>query len=134
MQFAAANNRSRAKIQWTPSRRWIVQSVMITLVTWFGGPTPSAAQNRGNSPSGPSGIYPGSANRQVTETVPVLNKPNGMAVTGTDSWQDRLRTRRVQQPIGPQSRIHKGGLLAEIAPRGVPERDSENEIFSGEKR
>ena len=30
---------------------WFVQSIVITLITWFGGPTPGAAQDAGNSAS-----------------------------------------------------------------------------------
>jgi glycerophosphoryl diester phosphodiesterase len=29
-------------------RNWVLRSVLITLITWFGGPTPAAAQDTGN--------------------------------------------------------------------------------------
>jgi glycerophosphoryl diester phosphodiesterase len=29
-------------------REWVLRSMFITLITWFGGPTPAAAQNTGN--------------------------------------------------------------------------------------
>lgn len=29
-------------------REWVLRSMLITLITWFGGPTPAAAQNPGN--------------------------------------------------------------------------------------
>lgn len=73
------------------SRKWVMQSVLVTLVTWFGGPTPGAAQNSGNLPAGPPIVYVSNAGGGITEvnaannsviaTAPFPNNANSVAVT-----------------------------------------------------
>ena len=41
MSFAA---RKSCQAKKTSTRKWVAQSVWITLLTWFAGPTPAAAQ------------------------------------------------------------------------------------------
>lgn len=72
-------------------RKTVLQSVLITLTTWFGGPTPSAAQNTGNLPPGPPIVYVSNggggiteintANNSVIATAPFPNNANGVVVT-----------------------------------------------------
>jgi hypothetical protein len=38
-------------------RKSVLQSVIITLITWFAGPTPAAAQNAGGLPFGPPIVH-----------------------------------------------------------------------------
>ena len=73
------------------SQKWLVRSVLITLITWFGGPTPGAAQNTGNAASSPPIVYVSNggggitevntANNSVIATAPFPNNANGVAVT-----------------------------------------------------
>lgn len=73
------------------SRKWVLESVLITLLTWFAGPTPSAAQNTGNLPAGPPIVYVANAGGGITEvnavnnsviaTAPFANNANSVAVT-----------------------------------------------------
>jgi len=73
------------------SRTWVLECVVITLLTWFAGPTPSAAQsNQGTSP-GPAIVYVSNggggitevnaANNSVIATAPFPNNANSVAVT-----------------------------------------------------
>jgi hypothetical protein len=38
-------------------RKSVLQSVFTTLITWFAGPTPAAAQNAGGRPFGPPIVH-----------------------------------------------------------------------------
>jgi DNA-binding beta-propeller fold protein YncE len=71
---------------------WLVQTLMITLITWFGGPTPSAAQvTSATLPSRPAIVYVSNggggitevntANNSVIATAPFPNNANGVAIT-----------------------------------------------------
>jgi len=63
----------------TPS--WLVRTLLITLITWFAGPTPGAAQNASNVTSNPPLIYvPGTAGG-ITE----INSANNVAIA-TAPW------------------------------------------------
>lgn len=64
-------------------RRAVVQSLFMTLITWFGGPTPGAGQNTGNLPPGPpivnlplTTILAGNGN----DNLPLAVFPNGQLV------------------------------------------------------
>lgn len=88
---ATTRMRSWANQRKFGSGRWVLQSVLITLVTWFGGPTPGAAQNTGNLPAGPPIVYVANAGGGITEvnaannsviaTAPFPNNANSVAVT-----------------------------------------------------
>src|SRR5260370_5230130 len=71
---------------------WLVQSLVITLITWFGGPTPSAGQATSRTlASHPAIVYVSnagggiteinSANNSVIATAPFPNNANGVAIT-----------------------------------------------------
>jgi YVTN family beta-propeller protein len=74
-------------------RKPVQQFALITLITWFGGPTPAAAQNQdtGNLPPGPPIVYVSNggggiteintANNSVIATAPFPNNANGVVVT-----------------------------------------------------
>jgi YVTN family beta-propeller protein len=72
-------------------RKAAVQSILITLITWFGGPTPAAGQNNGNLPPSPPIVYVSNAGGGITEvntannsviaTAPFANNANSVAVT-----------------------------------------------------
>jgi YVTN family beta-propeller protein len=77
--------------QGTKTRRWMAQSILITLLTWFGGPTPAAGQAGEELPPGPPIVYVSNTGGGVTEvnasnnlviaTAPFANNVNGVAVT-----------------------------------------------------
>jgi YVTN family beta-propeller protein len=70
-------------------REAVLQSVVITLITWFGGPTPAAAQSSGQA--GPAIVYVANAAGGITEinsnnnsaiaTAPFPNNGSTLAVT-----------------------------------------------------
>jgi YVTN family beta-propeller protein len=70
---------------------WVTRSVLITLITWFSGPTPLAAQNTGNVASNPALVYVSNGGGGITEvntvndsviaTAPFPNNANGVVVT-----------------------------------------------------
>jgi YVTN family beta-propeller protein len=73
------------------------QSVVITLITWFGGPTPSAAQATSNNlASRPAIVYVSNGGGGITEvnavnnsviaTAPFPNNANGVAITPDGRW------------------------------------------------
>ena len=74
-------------------RKMVVQSIVITLITWFGGPTPAAAQNQntGNGTTSRPIVYVSNggggiteintANNSVIATAPFPNNANGVVVT-----------------------------------------------------
>src|SRR5215469_8966157 len=72
-------------------RKPLLQSALVTLITWFGGPTPGAAQNTGNAATNPPIVYVGNggggiteinaANNSVIATAPFPNNANGIVVT-----------------------------------------------------
>ncbi len=49
------------------AQKWLVRSVLITLITWFGGPTPGAAQDTGNAASNPPIVYVSNGGGGITE-------------------------------------------------------------------
>jgi hypothetical protein len=49
------------------AQKWLVRSVLITLITWFGGPTPGAAQDTGNAVSNPPIVYVSNGGGGITE-------------------------------------------------------------------
>jgi YVTN family beta-propeller protein len=71
--------------------RFLVQTTMLSLLTWFWGPTPAAAQDSGNLPPGPAIVYVGNggggitevntANNSVIATAPFPNNANAVIVT-----------------------------------------------------
>jgi YVTN family beta-propeller protein len=73
------------------SKSWVLESVLISLMAWFGSPAPSAAQDNGNSPAGPPIVYVSNAGGGITEvnaadnsviaTAPFPNNANSVAVT-----------------------------------------------------
>lgn len=87
----------RTVFRWAPRHKgdrrtaWLLRSVLVTLVTWFAGPTPAAAQNTGNAPSVPPIVYVSNAaggitevntaNNSVIATAPFANNANSVAVT-----------------------------------------------------
>src|SRR5215472_6998396 len=87
--------RERARWFKTLERPWLrkplLQSALVTLITWFGGPTPGAAQNTGNAATNPPIVYVGNggggiteinaANNSVIATAPFPNNANGIVVT-----------------------------------------------------
>jgi glycerophosphoryl diester phosphodiesterase len=44
MEFTARVNSCVNQVRWPQARKWIAESILISLITWFGGPTPTAAQ------------------------------------------------------------------------------------------
>lgn len=48
-------------------RKWILRSVLITVITWFGAPTPAPAQNTGNVASNPPIVYVTNTDGGITE-------------------------------------------------------------------
>jgi YVTN family beta-propeller protein len=72
-------------------RQGAMCSVLMTLVTWFGGPTPALAQSAPGSASRPAIVYVSnggggiteinSANNSVIATAPFPNNANGVVVT-----------------------------------------------------
>jgi YVTN family beta-propeller protein len=65
----------------TTTQSWLVRTLLITLIAWFAGPMPSAAQNTANVTSNASLIYvPGTANG-ITE----INSANNV-VFATAPW------------------------------------------------
>ena len=74
-------------------RKMVMQSMVITLITWFGGPTPAAAQNQntGNGTTSPPIVYVSNGGGGITEintannsgiaTAPFPNNANGVVVT-----------------------------------------------------
>src|SRR5437016_2124647 len=71
--------------------RFLVQTTMLSLLTWFLGPTPAAAQDSGNLPPGPAIVYVSNggggitevntANNSVIATAPFPNNANAVIVT-----------------------------------------------------
>jgi len=53
MRFLESDNSRGVQEQLTPFRNWLLRSMLITLVTWFGGPTPAAAQAPSPEPGNP---------------------------------------------------------------------------------
>ncbi len=49
------------------AQNWLVRSVLITLITWFGGPTPGAAQGTGNAVSNPPIVKVSNGSGGITE-------------------------------------------------------------------
>ncbi len=72
-------------------QKWLVQFSLITLITWFGGPVPGAAQNTDNTAFHPAIVYVSNggggiteintANNSVIATAPFPNNANGVVVT-----------------------------------------------------
>src|SRR5262249_20770449 len=72
-------------------RNPVIQGMLMTLVTWFGGPTLAAAQNTGSLPPGPPIVYVSdggggiteinTANKSVIATAPFPSNANGVVVT-----------------------------------------------------
>src|SRR5690348_15170564 len=72
-------------------RKAALQSVAITLIVWFVGPTSGAAQNTGSLPASPPIVYVSNvgggitevnaANNSVIATAPFANNANGVVVT-----------------------------------------------------
>ena len=71
---------------------WLVQSLVITLITWFCGPTPSAGQATSTAVASPPAIVyvsnagggiteVNTANNSVIATAPFPNNANGVAIT-----------------------------------------------------
>ncbi|HLZ50825.1 MAG TPA: beta-propeller fold lactonase family protein [Candidatus Acidoferrum sp.] len=85
-----------------------LQSVALTLITWFGGPTSAAAQNTGNLPASPAIVYVSNAGGGITEvnaannsvigTAPFANNANGVVVT-PDGKRMYISNRDVGQVI-----------------------------------
>jgi hypothetical protein len=89
--------RPPAKASWfrglagTELRKSVLQSFLITLVTWFAGPTPAAARDTANRPPGPpivclrdaaGGIMKANTrNNSVIATAPFTNNANRVAIT-----------------------------------------------------
>lgn len=48
MHFSARDNSPGGDCEGARLRDWVLRSTLITLITWFGGPTPAAAQEPGN--------------------------------------------------------------------------------------
>src|ERR1700756_4052100 len=71
--------------------RFLVQTTMLSLLTWLLGPTPAAAPDTGNPPPGPAIVYVGNggggitevnpANNSVIATAPFPNNANAVIVT-----------------------------------------------------
>jgi YVTN family beta-propeller protein len=71
--------------------RSLVQTMVLSLLTWILGPTPAAAQDNGHLPPGPAIVYVGNggggvteintANNSVFATAPFPNNANGVVVT-----------------------------------------------------
>ena len=69
----------------------LVQTTVLSLLTWILGPTPAAGQGAGNLPPGPPIVYVGNggggvteintANNSVIATAPFPNNANGVVVT-----------------------------------------------------
>lgn len=53
MHFSESDNSLGVQGQRAPFRNWVLRSVLITLITWFGGPTPAAAQAPSPEPGNP---------------------------------------------------------------------------------
>jgi len=49
------------------AQKCLVRSALITLITWFGGPTPGAAQITGNAASNPPIVYVSNGGGGITE-------------------------------------------------------------------
>ncbi len=49
------------------AQKWLVRSVLITLITWFGGPTPGAAQDTGDATTSPPMVYVSNGGGGITE-------------------------------------------------------------------
>ncbi|HEV2195022.1 MAG TPA: glycerophosphodiester phosphodiesterase [Candidatus Acidoferrum sp.] len=48
MHFSERENSWASRHERASLREWVLRSVLISLITWFGGPTPAAAQEPGN--------------------------------------------------------------------------------------
>lgn len=53
MDFFESHNSWTSDRQRTLFRNWVLRSALITLITWFGGPTPAAAQAPSPEPGNP---------------------------------------------------------------------------------
>ena len=89
--------RRQMKVMWhgivegARAHKTALQSVALTLITWFGGPTSGAAQNTGSLPASPPIVYVSNAGGGITEvnaannsviaTAPFANNANGVVVT-----------------------------------------------------
>ncbi len=109
------------------AQKWLVRSVLITLITWFGGPTPGAAQDTGSATASPTIVYVSNggggitevntANNSIIATAPFPNSSgqvagffrlrgnparHGFIATPTGNEQD--------QPIVPRPEPHTAPL------------------------
>jgi len=84
-------NAAKINLQVTRCTRSLVQTTVLSLLTWVWGPTPAAAQQTGNLPAGPPIVYVSNggggitevntANNSVIATAPFPSNANGVAVT-----------------------------------------------------
>jgi len=118
------------------AQKWLVRSVLITLITWFGGPTPGAAQNTGNATTSPPIVYVSNggggitevntANNSVIATAPfpsnsgevtgffrVRGDParHGFIATpnGNEQGDQTVNSAQTQAPHGPSQKSHWEG-------------------------
>lgn len=82
--------------------QWLIESLVITLITWFGGPTPSAAQVTSTdlslhpaivclSHAGGQITKVNTENNSVIATAPFPNSANGVVVTPEQASSVRER-------------------------------------------
>lgn len=82
-------------------RQWVLRSTLITLFTWFGGPTPAAAQNTGNLPPGPPIVYVSNAGGGITEVNTAGNYPlTSSKASGRLSDRGKAHEAQTEHPQG----------------------------------
>ena len=69
------------------AQNWLVRSVLITLITWFGGPTPGAAQNTGSATTTPPIVYVSNGGGGITEVNTANNSVIATAPFPSNSGQ-----------------------------------------------
>lgn len=97
---------SRFAILGAAFRKSLAQPLLVTLITWFGGPTLVAAQNTGNSPPSPPTMYLTSVGSAVTEVNASISVVSGfLRIRGDGEGHRFLATSSTNQVENSQLTI-----------------------------